>query len=325
MTSPVLVLVELDDAAGSAGSVVSALSLQALTFARGLGDEVHAAVVGELPDSAGAELASFGASVVHHAAGARLDGYAARAWATALVTVARSTGPVALVAASTARGNEVLAYAGAMLGEPMAANVVAVVPGAPWTATRQMWGGAALEELTLLGSVHLVTLAAHVVAAAPAPVPSTVVEVALELTDADLVSRVVRTETAASGGADLAAAKVVVGGGRGVGADGFDPLLELAALLGGTLGVSRVVTSQGWRPHHEQVGQTGTRIAPDLYIAAGISGAIQHMAGCQSAKTLLAINTDADAPMVAKADYAVIGDLHQVIPAITAEIRRRQP
>ena len=166
MTSPVLVLVELG---GAAGSAVDSLSQQALTFARGLGREVHALVVGALPDGADAELASFGASVVHRATSPRLDGYAARAWATALVTVARSTGAGALVAASSARGNEVLAYAGAMLGEPMAANVVAVVPGSPWTATRQMWGGAALEELTLLGTVHLVTLAAHAVAGAPSP------------------------------------------------------------------------------------------------------------------------------------------------------------
>jgi len=98
--------------------------------------------------------------------------------------------------------------------------------------------------------------------------------------------------------------------------------VELAALLGGAVGVSRVVTSAGWRPHAQQVGQTGTRIAPDLYIACGISGAIQHMVGCKSAKHILAINTDPDATMVSKADYAVIGDLHQVLPAISAAIRK---
>ena len=96
---------------------------------------------------------------------------------------------------------------------------------------------------------------------------------------------------------------------------------ELAALLGGTVGVSRVVTSAGWRPHAQQVGQTGTRIAPDLYIACGISGAIQHMVGCRSAKAILAINTDRDAPMVTRATYAVIGDLHTVLPAIIAAVR----
>ncbi len=118
---------------------------------------------------------------------------------------------------------------------------------------------------------------------------------------------------------------MVVGGGRGVGGpEGFAALEELADLLGAAVGVSRVVTSQGWRPHKQQVGQTGTKITPELYLACGISGAIQHMAGCQGAKTIVAINTDAGAPIVAKADYAVIGDLHEVIPALVAALRARQ-
>jgi len=145
------------------------------------------------------------------------------------------------------------------------------------------------------------------------------------LTDAHVVGRVVRVEaTEVDHTAALTGARVVVGAGRGAGsAHGFDDLLELTKLLDGALGVSRVVTSLGWRPHHEQVGQTGSRITPDIYIACGISGAIQHWAGCQSAKTILAINTDADAPMVTKAHYAVIGDLHEIVPAINDELRRR--
>jgi len=125
--------------------------------------------------------------------------------------------------------------------------------------------------------------------------------------------------------AALTSARVVVGAGRGAGSEsGFDDVVELAELLGGALGVSRVVTSMGWRPHHEQIGQTGSRIAPELYIPCGISGAIQHWAGCASSKTILAINTDEDAPMVTKATYAVIGDMHEIVPAINAEIQRRR-
>ena len=143
---------------------------------------------------------------------------------------------------------------------------------------------------------------------------------------ADLVARVVSSDAPApdlSGG--LKSARVVVGAGRGAGgADKFGDLLELTELLDGEIGVSRVVTSLGWRPHHEQIGQTGSRISPDLYLACGISGAIQHWAGCASAKTIVAINTDAEAPMVSKAHYAVIGDLHEIVPAINAEIRRRR-
>jgi len=112
-------------------------------------------------------------------------------------------------------------------------------------------------------------------------------------------------------------------GGRGVGsAEGFAALEELASLLGGAVGCSRAVTSLGWRPHSDQVGQTGTRIAPDLYIACGISGAIQHMVGCRAAKHILAVNTDANAPIVAQADYAVIGDVQKVLAAVNAEVRR---
>ena len=123
----------------------------------------------------------------------------------------------------------------------------------------------------------------------------------------------------------LTSARVGGGAGRGAGsATGFDEVAELAGLLDGALGVSRVVTSLGWRPHHEQIGQTGSRISPELYIPCGISGAIQHWAGCASSKSILEINTDEEAPMVTKASYAVIGDMHEVVPAINAEIRKRR-
>ena len=123
-------------------------------------------------------------------------------------------------------------------------------------------------------------------------------------------------------GITLATAPVVVGGGRGVGsAEGFGPLEELATMLGGVVGCSRVVTNNGWRPHTDQVGQTGTRIAPDLYITCGVSGAIQHWVGAMAPKKILAINTDPEANMMSKADYAVVGDLHEVVPALIEALR----
>jgi electron transfer flavoprotein alpha subunit len=126
-----------------------------------------------------------------------------------------------------------------------------------------------------------------------------------------------------STGVSLREAKVVIGGGRGVGsAEGFAIIEELAGLLGGAVGCSRVVTSAGWRPHADQVGQTGTKISADLYIACGISGATQHVAGAKGAKRILAINNDPEAPILAVADYAVIGDLHEVVPAVSAELRK---
>src|SRR2546421_3103243 len=162
-------------------------------------------------------------------------------------------------------------------------------------------------------------------APAPADAPATLTVHAHqpELADGDVAVKA--TESAErSGGISLATARVVVGGGRGVGGpEGFAPLEELAGLLGGVVGVSRVVTSEGWRPHKQQVGQTGTKITPELYLACGISGAIQHIAGCAGAKHIIAINTDPGAPILAHADYAVIGDLHEVIPALVEALRAR--
>jgi electron transfer flavoprotein alpha subunit len=183
-----------------------------------------------------------------------------------------------------------------------------------------------LEDAWLDGEPRLLTVAAHAVPAlepTAGAAPPAVVTVPAAISDADLRAKVVGVETTASDKVSLAEAKVVVGGGRGLGsAEAFSMLDELAGLLGGAVGVSRVATSLGWRPHAQQVGQTGTRIAPDLYIACGISGAIQHIVGCKSAKRILVINTDPDAPIFSRAAYAVIGDVHQVVPAISAEIRR---
>jgi electron transfer flavoprotein alpha subunit len=132
-----------------------------------------------------------------------------------------------------------------------------------------------------------------------------------------------RVSTSTGGGVTLADAKFVVSCGRGVGSpEGFAPAEELAALIGGAVGCSRAVTIAGWRPHTDQVGQTGTKIAPEVYLACGISGATQHMAGCKGAKRIIAVNTDPEAPIISHAAYAVIGDLHEVIPAITAELRK---
>jgi electron transfer flavoprotein alpha subunit len=214
----------------------------------------------------------------------------------------------------------------------MAANVVDVpdhadaTDGGPWRIVRQRWAGSLLEEAWLEGSPRLLTVAAHTIApeeAVAGAAPPVIAHLTPDLADADLVVRVTGRDVAASDRVSLTDARVVVGGGRGIGsAEGFAMLEDLAGLLGGAVGVSRVVTSAGWRPHSEQIGQTGVRIAPDLYIACGISGAIQHIVGCKSAKRILAINKDPDAPILARASYAVIGDVHTIVPAIAAEIRR---
>jgi electron transfer flavoprotein alpha subunit len=202
----------------------------------------------------------------------------------------------------------------------MAANCTAVTPGEPLALTRVRWGGSLLEEARLHGTPALLTVAPHAVAADPA-VQSVEVELIAAAPDARV--RVTERVEAVTAGVSLADADVVVSGGRGVGsAEGFAVIEELAELLGAAVGCSRAVTSAGWRPHTDQVGQTGTKVSPSLYIACGISGATQHMAGCKGAKKLLAINPDREASIFASADYAVIGDLHEVVPAISAEIRK---
>jgi electron transfer flavoprotein alpha subunit len=187
---------------------------------------------------------------------------------------------------------------------------------------RVRWGGSLLEEAQLHGSPVLLTSAPHAVAAEPIG-ELEVVPVTGAVSELDQIVRVVERMPASTAGVSLTDADVVVSGGRGVGsAEGFSVIEELAALLGGAVGCSRAVTSAGWRPHTDQVGQTGSKISPEIYIACGISGATQHMAGCKGAKRLLAINPDGEASIFASADYAVIGDLHQVVPAISAEIRK---
>ncbi|MFC4785797.1 electron transfer flavoprotein subunit alpha/FixB family protein [Nocardioides sp. MAHUQ-72] len=323
----ILVLVETD----ATGAVE--VSREALTLARDLsaaggGVPVDAVVVGAVPDGLQPQLAAYGVRAVHHAGGEELAAFSGAAWAAAVQAAREAAGSVVVMAAGTPRGNEVLAHVGARLGVAMAANVLSFGGLSPFVVTRQVVGGAALEEMRLDERPAVFTVAGHAVEAVPAaaPGPAEVVECRPALTEADLVARVVSTEEPEPDlSGSLKSARVVVGAGRGAGsADGFADLLELTELLDANLGVSRVVTSLGWRPHHEQVGQTGSRISPDLYIPCGISGAIQHWAGCATAKNILAINTDPDAPMVTKATYAVIGDLHEVVPAINAEIRRRR-
>ncbi len=317
----VLCLVELD------GAEPADASLRAVTLARSLGGDVGAVLFADADAVPQASLAEYGVTGAYVVEPAAVDGYAPQAWARVLAGLAGETGATAVLAAGTDRGNEVLAHLGAITGLPMAANCTLVTPdgGRTHRLVRHRWAGLLLEEAVLEAPVALFTVATDSVAPVPAeaPAPIQVHVHKPELAEGDLRVRADESP-AGAGGASLATARVVVGGGRGVGGpDGFAPLEELAELLGGVVGVSRVVTSEGWRPHRQQVGQTGTKITPELYLACGISGAIQHIAGCAGARHIIAINTDAGAPIFAHADYAVIGDLHQVVPALVEALRAR--
>jgi electron transfer flavoprotein alpha subunit len=305
-----LVFVEHDS-----GSVLET-SLQAVTLAAGLGEVTAVSVAACDPGSVAGHL------VIEHQL---LSDYAPEAFGEALAQLVEARSPDALLASGTERGNEIMAHVAAILDLPLAAMVTEIRPsGDGWELTRTRWGGSLLEDASLSAPMKLATVAPHVVEAAAGgegPEPELFTpELADDLARTRVVERVTVSE-----GITLTTAPVVVSGGRGVGSpEGFAVLEELAGLLGGAVGCSRVVTNNGWRPHSDQVGQTGTRVAPNLYIACGISGAIQHWVGMMASKNVLAINNDPEAPMVTKSEYAVIGDLHPVLEAVVAEVKRRK-
>jgi electron transfer flavoprotein alpha subunit len=310
------VLVVVDHDRGELDEV----SLQAIGAAAGLAGPVGAVVMG----AAGAGLAITGVSTIHVAEHEVLDDYAPEAWAEAVCELIRTGGATVVVAVGTERMNEVLAHVGARLDLPMVSNVTAIDDSSDiWNVTRVRWGGSLLEDATLEASTKLLTVAPHAFTA-PSGETSPVSSYSPAISESASRSRVVDRVTLAEG-ITLTTAPIVVSGGRGMGsAENFSMLEELASMVGGAVGCSRVATNNGWRSHSDQVGQTGTRVAPELYIACGISGAIQHWVGMMASKRVLAINTDREASMVTKADYAVIGDALEVIPAVIAEIKSRQ-
>ena len=313
------VLVYLEHADGA----VDEPSLQALTLARAYAaEDAVAAVVAcdtvlQAPSST---LAEHGVETLHVAEAEVYTAYAPRAIAAAIVELAGRIEASAVVGPGTERGNEVFAHVAALLDLPLAANCVTAAGS---EVKRVRWGGSLLEVARVHAPTALLTVQPHTIAIeTTSGAEPEVAAFSPALSDAALALRVVDRVGTATGGISLADAKVVVSGGRGAGsAEGFGMIEELAELLGAAVGCSRAVTMAGWRPHTDQVGQTGTKIAPELYIACGISGATQHLAGCKGAKKILAINTDPEAPILASADYAVIGDMHEVVPALSAAIR----
>ncbi len=306
-------------------------SLQMLTLARDLADQTDATLgavtFGEGGASAADLLGPYGVEAVHHVADDRLSPYAPRAWGEAIAGLVADLEPDAVVAPGTDRGQEVLAHVGATTDLPMAANCTAVEVGDGYEMTRQRWGGSLVEHARLEAPTKLVSAAPHELPIEPADAETSPEVHAVEpsVEDERLRVQVDRFEESDEEGVPLGEARVVVGGGRGVGGpEDYDVLEELADLLDGTVGASRAAINEGWRPHDDQIGLTGTKISPDIYIACGISGAVQHMVGCKGAENILAINTDPEAAIMQKGEYAVVGDLHEVVPELNEAIRERQ-
>ncbi|NKE36156.1 electron transfer flavoprotein subunit alpha/FixB family protein [Natronococcus sp. JC468] len=320
----ILALVEHDEGMPDEASLEGVAMARELATAEG--DSLEAVAVGDEADELTDILGDHGVEAVHRVTHNRLERYAPDAWAEGIVQLADERGATTITGPGTDRGRDVLARVGAKLDAPLATDCLGVDVAADgaYELRRNRWGGSLIEHARLEGEHKLLTAAEHEFPAEPAPSPTepTVSAFEPDLEDDDLEVRVDRVETGDEEGIPLGEARVVVGGGRGVGsAADYDQLEELAELLGGTVGASRAAVNEGWRPHDDQVGQTGAKISPDIYIACGISGAVQHMVGCKGAETLLAINTDPEAAIIQKADWAVIGDLHEVVPALNDALR----
>ncbi len=311
--------------------MVTEASLQMVTFglnvAETSGDEFVALLIGAKETAALTEmLGKYGVAKVIEARHENLSDYAPLAWASTISQLMTENSPQIVMGPGTDLGNEVMAHLAAMADLPMAANCSAVTPGDPFQITRLRWGSSLLEEAVQTGDSKLMTIALFVVEAEEISAPTDPAVQTFEptLTEKDLQVRVIRREADEKEGVTLKNADVVIGGGRGVGSpEAYSLLEELAMMLNGAVGCSRVATNNGWRPHSDQVGLTGTRISPTLYIACGISGAIQHLVGCKGADKIMVINKDPEAAFFGRADFGVLGDLHEVIPAVIEELKKQ--
>lgn len=313
----VLVLVEHVD------GTVKKVTHELLALAARLG-EPAAVLVGSGADAAIPALAEHGAATVYVAAAPELAQYAVTPTVAVLAALVEQRSPAAVLVASTAESKEVAGRLAVRIGSGIITDAVDVAADA--SATQSVFGGSVMVTSTVTHGTPIITVRPNSVAPVVAPAAGSRVDVTVALSDADRAVRITDRVSQPKGGRpDLAEAGVVVSGGRGVGsADGFTVIEALADSMGAAVGASRAATDAGWYPHEFQVGQTGKTVAPQLYIAAGISGAIQHRAGMQTSKTIVVVNKDPEAPIFEIADFGVVGDLFSVVPQLTAEVTARK-
>ncbi len=313
----VLVLVEQAD------GVVKKVTTELLTAARSLGEPAAVWVGPGYGDAAAAVLGEFGAATVYVAADEALVAHPVAPVAELLALLVAEHAPVAVLVASTANGKEAAARLAVKTGSGIITDAVAV--GADLVCTQSVFGGSTVVHSRVTAGTPIITVRSNSVAPVAAPVTAARVDVGVELSDVALAATVTGRTAAVKGGRpDLTEAAIVVSGGRGVGgAEGFAVIEALADSLHAAVGASRAATDAGWYPHQFQVGQTGKTVSPQLYIANGISGAIQHRAGMQTSKTIVVVNKDPEAPLFELADYGVVGDLFTVVPQLTEEIAKR--
>ncbi len=315
----VLVVVE------SAGGTVKKVTLELLTLARTLG-EVSAVVLGA-PGTAAQiteKLGEYGAATVYVAESEDLAGYLVAPKASVLAKLIQEKSPAAVLLASSQEGKEIAGRLAVKLDNGILTDITALDPDG--TATQVVFAGSTIVKSSVTKGFPLVTLRPNSLTPSPAPAAATVTPIDVTVDDSTKLAKVVERKVEQKGSRpELTEASIVVSGGRGVAsADNFKLVEELADLLGGAVGASRAAVDSGFYPHQFQVGQTGKTVSPQLYVALGISGAIQHRAGMQTSKTIVAVNKDTEAPIFELADFGVVGDLFKVVPQAAEEIRKRK-
>ncbi|QOC93167.1 electron transfer flavoprotein subunit alpha/FixB family protein [Micromonospora craniellae] len=318
--SEVLVVVEATREFG-----VKKVTLEMLTLARELGTPTAVVLGGAgAADALAGKLGEYGAEKIYAAEGAEIDGYLVAPKATVVADLVARVQPAAVLLASSQEGKEIAARLAVKLDNGILTDVVALA--ADGTATQVAFAGSAVVTSKVTRGLPLVTVRPNSVTPAPAAATPAVEQLTVTVSDTDKLAKVVDRVAEQKGSRpELTEAGVVVSGGRGVGnADNFKLVEELADLLGGAVGASRAAVDSGYYPHQFQIGQTGKTVAPQLYVALGISGAIQHRAGMQTSKTIVAVNKDGEAPIFELADFGVVGDLFKIVPQAAEEIRKRK-
>ncbi|NUR91244.1 MAG: electron transfer flavoprotein subunit alpha/FixB family protein [Nonomuraea sp.] len=316
--SEILVLVEQVD------GEVKKVTLELLTLARSLGSPSAVWAGPGLTDAATAKLAEYGADKVYNAASSEVVDFVVAPKAELLAQLVAAASPAAVLVASTAEGKEIAGRLAVKTDSGVITDAVGLAEG--FVADQSIFGGGVNVRSRVAKGTPIVAVRPNSTAPVAAAGAGAVEEVAVSVSDAAKAARIVdRVKQEKGARPELTEAAIVVSGGRGVGsAENFSVIEGLADALGAAVGASRAATDAGWYPHQFQVGQTGKTVSPQLYIAAGISGAIQHRAGMQTAKTIIAINKDPEAPIFELADYGVVGDLHQVVPQLTEEVKKRK-
>lgn len=306
----------------SAEGQIKKTSLEAVAYAHALGSPVTAIALGAVDQAALEALGKYGAQKVLHASDARLNEGVIQAYTSVLVKAMQDENADILVLANSSLGTPVAARVAIKTGASLATNVTDLPEtSSGFVVKRSIYTGKAFAKVELKNQKKVIALKKNAAEAKEVGSNVTVTPYAVTLSDADFAVKILSSEKA-TGEVLLPEANIVVSGGRGMkGAEHWGILEELAKTLHAATGCSKPVSDMGWRPHHEHVGQTGVKVAPQLYIAVGISGAIQHLAGVNSSKYIVVINKDADAPFFKAADYGIVGDAFDVVPKFTEALK----